>query len=71
MGSPESGTIEDLIDFSAAESSPLVGISDGFGEAMFDDTVIVKWSVTGCIDLPASPSLLLRTKGTSTPGMFS
>ncbi len=43
MGSPESGTIEGLADSSAGESPPLIGISGGlFGEAMFDDTVIVK-----------------------------
>ncbi len=46
MGTPESGTIEGLVDFSAGEPSPLVGISGGLlgklGEAMFDDTVIVK-----------------------------
>ncbi len=45
MGPPESGTIEGLVDSSAEESSPLVGISGGLlgkiGEAMFDDTVIV------------------------------
>ncbi len=46
MGPPESGTIEGLVDSSAGESSPLVGISEGLlrktGEAMYDDTVIVK-----------------------------
>jgi len=46
MGAAESGTIEGLVDSSAGESSPLVGISGGLlgkiGEAMFDDTVIVK-----------------------------
>ena len=46
MGPPESGAKEALVDPSAGEPSPLVGISGGLlgkiGEAMFDDTVIVK-----------------------------
>ncbi len=46
MGPPESGTIEGLVDSSAGEPSPLVGISEGLlgmiGEAIFDDTAIVK-----------------------------
>ncbi len=43
MGPLESGTIEGLVDSSARESSPSVGISGGLlGMAMFDDTVIVK-----------------------------
>ena len=46
MGPPKSGTIEGLVDSSAGESSPLVGISEGLlgkiGEATLGDTVIVK-----------------------------
>ncbi len=75
MGPPESGAIEDLVASSAGESSLLVGISEGLlekiGEAMLVDTAIVKWSVTGGVDCPASPSSLLKTKETSTREMFS
>jgi len=46
MGPPESGTIEGLVDSSAGESSPLIGVSEGLlrkiGEAMPDDTEIVR-----------------------------
>ncbi len=46
MGPQESGTIEGLVDSSAGESSPLIGLSEGLlgkiGETMVDDTVIVK-----------------------------
>ncbi len=75
MGPPESGTMEGLVDPSAGESSSLVGISGlllgKIGEATFDDTVIVKWSVTGCLEFSVSSSPLLSTTETSTREMFS
>ena len=77
MGPLESGAIEGLVVSSAgvSESSPLVDISGGLlgkiGEGILADTVIVKWSVTGCVDCTISPPPLPRTKGISARGTFS
>ena len=50
----------------------LVALMDNTGyEAVFGDTMIVKWSVTGWLDCLACLSPLERTKGTSTPEMSS
>ena len=38
---------------------------------MFADTVIVKSSVTGCVDCPGPPSPLLRAKEISTRERYS